>query len=380
MKFWMLALLWLLTACDDFTQAKIAVDCGHFNNQGLQVSVNSLPLSTCPATVPAGATQLRVSARKELADGSYLYAEQEVAVNAMQMQVRLEPHPVLTEEYYYRKATDVYGFMEYQNHYPKGARIRELWIRFAEEFAKVYTYAPNLMMVQIPAGSFMMGCSDGDTECDDNEKPQHRVTLKGFKLSQTEITLAQYYKFAQETQREIIQSIEPDRIKDPISFVTYDDAVAYTTWLSQKLGQSFFLPSEAQWEYAARAGSTTKYSWGNTADCNRASFDGGPQSECSLMLANGEERKRAAVGRYPANAFGLQDMHGSVWEWVQDCLNDSYENAPNDGSPWLTGNCKWRMSRGGAWSSSGRYVRSSIRSVDDPDSSLRNFGFRVASY
>lgn len=380
MKFWLFALLWLLTACDDFTQATIAVDCGHFNNQGLQVSVNSQPLSTCPATVPAGATQLKVSARKELADGSYLYAEQEVTVTAMQVQVRLEPTSVFTEEYYYRKATDVYGFVAYQKHYPNGARLTELKNRFGAALLKIETYAPNLMMVQIPAGSFMMGCSDGDTECEENEKPQHSVTLKGFKLSQTEITLEQYERFAEETQREIIQSIEPDRKKDPISFVTYNDAVAYTTWLSQKLGQTFFLPSEAQWEYAARAGSTTKYSWGNTADCSQASFDGGPQSECSLMLANGEERKRAAVGRYPANAFGLQDMHGSVWEWVQDCRNDSYDQAPTDGSPWLTGNCKWRMSRGGSWKMDRSHMRSSFRAYSDPDRPMVHEGFRVASY
>lgn len=380
MKLWMLSLLCLLSGCDDFTQAKLDIDCGHFNNQGLQVSINSKALGTCPATFPAGATNLLISVRKDVADGSYLYAEQEVAVNAMQMQVRLEPHPVLTEEYYYRKATDVYGFTEYQNHHPKGARIRELWIRFAEEFAKVYTYAPNLMMVQIPAGSFMMGCSDGDTECDDDEKPQHRVTLKSFKLSKTEITLEQYYKFAEETQRELLQARGPEHRTDPVVDVSYQDAVAYTKWLSKKLGQTFFLPSEAQWEYAARAGSTTKYSWGNIADCTQASFDGGAQSACSLVLTNGEERKLGAVGRYPANAFGLQDMHGSVWEWVQDCRNDSYENAPTDGSPWFTGNCKWRMSRGGAWNMDARYVRSSIRAPNDPDSRFEHFGFRVASY
>jgi len=380
MKFWLLALLWLLTACDDFTQATIAVDCGHFNNQGLQVSVNSQPLSTCPATVPAGATQLKVSARKELADGSYLYAEQEVTVTAMQVQVRLEPTSVFTEEYYYRKATDVYGFMAYQKHYPDGARLRDLRIQFSEEFANVYTYAPNLMMVQIPAGSFMMGCSEGDTECEENEKPQHSVTLKGFKLSQTEITLEQYYKFAEETQREIDQPRGSEHRTDPVVNVTYPDAVAYTTWLSKKLGQKFFLPSEAQWEYAARAGSTTRYSWGNTADCSQASFDGGPQSKCSLTLKNGDELNLKAVGRYPANTFGLQDMHGSVWEWVQDCRNDSYDQAPTDGSPWLAGNCKWRMSRGGAWNMDSGYMRSSLRAYGAPNRALYHQGFRVASY
>ncbi len=113
--------------------------------------------------------------------------------------------------------------------------------------------------------------------------------------------------------------------------VSWTDAVAYTEWLSAQLGERYRLPSEAEWEYASRAGSTKKYSWGNEIGRNRANCDG-----CGSQWDN---RMTAPVGSFSPNAWGLHDMHGNVWEWVQDCWNSRYQGAPADGSAWESGDC-----------------------------------------
>ena len=143
----------------------------------------------------------------------------------------------------------------------------------------------------------------------------------------------------------------------PVIYVSWDDIQLFIDWLNARTGGNYRLPTEAEWEYAARAGSTTKYSWGNSIGSNRANClnDG-----CGESLEYDD--RTAPVGSFSANAWGLHDMHGNVWEWVQDCYNDSYVGAPTDGSAWTSGDCGQRVGRGGAWSDTPRGLRSAARS------------------
>ena len=194
-------------------------------------------------------------------------------------------------------------------------------------------------MVAIPGGSFRMGCVSG-LNCRDDEKPVHRVRVASFELSKYEVTFEEYDRFIAATGRRSPKDEGWGRGRRPVINVSWDDAVAYTKWLSEQTGERYRLPSEAEWEYAARAGSTTKYGWGNDIGHNRANCDG-----CGSQWVE----KTAPVGSFNPNAFGLHDMHGNLWEWVQDCWNGSYQGAPADGSAWTSGDCERRVLRGGSW-------------------------------
>ena len=149
----------------------------------------------------------------------------------------------------------------------------------------------------------------------------------------------------------------------PVIHVSWKDAKAYVAWLSRKTGERYRLLSESEWEYAARAGTTTKYHWGNSFDNSRAN--------------NGF--KTITVGGYAANEFGLHDMHGNVWEWIEDCWHDSYAGAPNDGRAWTSGGeCTRRVMRGGSWSSNPGNLRAADRRRYGVDGWNSDIGFRVA--
>ena len=160
------------------------------------------------------------------------------------------------------------------------------------------------------------------------------------------------------------------RGRRPVINVSWEDAVAYTAWLSEATGERYRLPSEAEWEYAARAGSVTKYSWGNEVGHNRAN--------CYRCGSQWDREMTAPVGSFRPNVWGLHDMHGNVWEWVQDCWNGNYQGAPTDGAAWESGDCSQRVLRGGSWDYNPRYLRSANRTNDL--TMYRNFtvGFRVA--
>ena len=167
-------------------------------------------------------------------------------------------------------------------------------------------------MVVIPAGTFRMGCEAG-RECVSREQPVHAVTIgRPFALSKYEVTFEEYDRFTY-----------PNRVNDrgwgrgrrPVINVSWNDAQEYVAWLSSEAGAQYRLPSEAEWEYAARAGTATAYSWGSQVGSNRANCDG-----CGSRWDN---EMTAPVGSFGANAWGLHDMHGNVWEWVQDCWHDS---------------------------------------------------------
>jgi formylglycine-generating enzyme required for sulfatase activity/uncharacterized protein YgiM (DUF1202 family) len=227
-------------------------------------------------------------------------------------------------------------------------------------------------MVVIPAGSFMMGSPASEPNRDEDEGPQHRVTIfKHFGVGKFEITQAEWRS---------VMGTNPSRFKGsrkPVERVSWNDARAFAAKLSAKTGKQYRLLSEAEWEYAARAGTATPFHTGNRITTGQANFDGNYTYNGS---SKGQDRKSTvAVGSFPSNAFGLHDMHGNVWEWVADCWNKTYRGAPADGRAWNTGDCARRVLRGGSWSSKPMYMRAADRSRDTTgERNGYNIGFRIA--
>ena len=236
--------------------------------------------------------------------------------------------------------------------------------------AAVAAVAPE--MVMIPAGSFRMGCVSGQ-DCFSYERPVHNVRIQqAFAVSKYEVTYAQWDACVLGGG---CGGYRPDdegwgRGTRPVMRVSWDDAQEYVGWLSGQTGQSYRLLSESEWEYVARAGTSTAYSWGDAIGNNRANCDG-----CGSRW---DDDRTAPVGSFQANAFGVHDMHGNVREWVEDCWHERYRRAPSDGSAWRSGDCSWRVLRGGSWLGHPRYLRSALR--DRYSTGLRSLydGFRVA--
>ena len=226
-------------------------------------------------------------------------------------------------------------------------------------------------MVAIPAGRFRMGCVSGQ-DCDADEFPVRDVTIpRPFAMSAHEVTFAQWDACMAGGG---CGAYRPDdrgwgRAARPVIDVSWEDAQRYAAWLSSQTGAEYRLPSEAQWEYAARAGTPTAYSWGDDIGEGLANCDG-----CGSAWDND---RTAPAGSFQANRFGLYDMHGNVREWVEDCFNDSYTDAPADGRAWLSGDCSQRMLRGGSWYSDPDGLRSSYRLWDGADTADSDIGFRV---
>ena len=228
-------------------------------------------------------------------------------------------------------------------------------------------------MVVVPAGTFRMGCLQ-DQDCARDELPVREVTIsERFALSKHEVTFENWDACVDGGG---CNGYLPDdegwgRGKRPVIHVNWHDAQAYVAWLSGSTGETYRLPSEADWEYAARAGTETQYDWGDEIGRNRANCrDNG----CADSHAN-----TAPAGSFAANPWGLYDMHGNVYEWVQDCWNgSSYRGAPSDGSAWLDGDCASRMVRGGAWSSGPSSLRAANRTRESAERRQNTVGFRVA--
>ena len=227
-------------------------------------------------------------------------------------------------------------------------------------------------MVVIPAGSFRMGCVSG-LDCSDHEKPVHTVTIpQPFAVSKYEITFEDYDRFLED----YVPLYESDdlgwgRGRRPAIGVEWYDAKQYVAWLSSQTAQQYRLLTEAEWEYAARAGSTTRFSWGN--------YIGRKRANCYGCASGRDIEYTALVGSFSANPLGLHDMHGNVWEWVEDCWNDSYVGAPSDGSAWLRGDCvDKRVLRGGSWYTHVEGIRSAYRRSFPPHFFHFSIGFRVA--
>ncbi|MBN8446988.1 MAG: formylglycine-generating enzyme family protein [Gammaproteobacteria bacterium] len=234
--------------------------------------------------------------------------------------------------------------------------------------------APGIVLVEVPSGQFSMGCNSGDTECLKAENPSHTVNVEAFSISATEITFAQYDLFAVDTDRPLPDDEGWGRENRPVINVFWDDVVAYTEWLSAKTGQHFRLPTEAEWEYAARAGTSSKYNFGDSIDCLKTNYDG---AKCPERRVDDSLKGTMPVGSYGSNAFGLYDTHGNVSEWTLDCWTDDYSNSPNDGTANYSGDCEVRITRGGSWSADAKAVRTTDRSFEIRHATDKTVGFRI---
>lgn len=270
-------------------------------------------------------------------------------------------------------------------------------------------------MVVIPAGSFMMGSPEDEEDRMQNEGPQHRVTFdRGFALARTEVTVGEFAAFVADTGYQTDAEREgASRIYDlntgrmdresginwrhdyagnqadedlPVIHISWNDATAYAEWLAEETGRSYRLPSEAEFEYALRAGSQTPYWWG----------EGSPEEQVENVTGDGDQSPTGArwnvafrrynsgfwgpapVGSLQPNPFGLHDMGGNVMEWTMDCWHDSFVRAPGDGSAWVNPGCERRVIKGGSWSSTPAMSRSAFRISSSPSSTDMRVGFRVA--
>lgn len=228
-------------------------------------------------------------------------------------------------------------------------------------------------MVLIKGGAYTMGCSKTDVQCTQHEKPQHNVQLKDFYLSSTEVTFAEYDHYCQSQNQQCPRDFGWGRDTRPVIDVSWEDAQAYIKWLNQQTGQRYRLPTEAEWEYAARAGSRQAFAWGKHAKGELANGN-----ENKDWPDDGRYEQTAPVGSYPANNWELYDMLGNVWEWCQDKWHNSYQRAPSEGSAWL-GKGSDRVARGGSWLSRAVDLRTSARLRQSPNTRLRNVGFRIAA-
>ncbi len=230
-----------------------------------------------------------------------------------------------------------------------------------------HIYGPE--MVLLPSGEFRMG--DQADIGDDNEKPVHIVHIdKPFAISRFEVTFAQYDAFADATDREQPDDNGWGRGNQPVINVSWRDALAYVNWLKKETGQPYRLPSEAEWEYAARAGTLTPYWWGEEMQPNMA--------VCASCGSQWDGKQPAPVGSFKANPWGLHDMTGNVDEWVADCYEDDYKRAPIDGSAYTTRPCVDKVMRGGSWFDIERLIRPASRYRHPIDARRNTWGFRVA--
>ena len=263
------------------------------------------------------------------------------------------------------------------------------------------------VLVTVPAGRFRMGSGAGDAESYRNERPAHTVDVARFALGRFEVTRAEYAVFVEATSRVVDEGClgydprdrrripaagaswsVPGFAQDddhPVVCVSWDDAQAYVRWHSETTGREYRLPSESEWEYAARAGATSPWPWGNdrTEQCRHANgvdrtarqrFPDWRAAACSDGVV-----ATAPVGSFAANRFGLHDMAGNAWEWVADCWHPDYAGAPGDGSAWRQGgDCSQRVLRGGSWADEPAFLRSAGRGRDGTDLRESGVGFRVA--
>jgi formylglycine-generating enzyme required for sulfatase activity len=252
-------------------------------------------------------------------------------------------------------------------------------------------------MVKLPSGAFLMGAGSGDAKGFIEEGPQHRVEVKALSVSMFDVTRGEWKSFVEATSRPISTGCGysglpkeerskaswqylgfPQEDRHPVVCVTFQDALDYAIWLTKKTGHRYRLLSEAEWEYAARAGTETPYPWGTTASHEFANYGGDDHPGPGLAQGRDEWVGTSPVGSFPPNAFGLYDMNGNVMQWVQDCFSNDYTGLPGNGTAFLvdrpisgmtgalaamngTNACSYRMLRGGDWGDPPSMIRSAFR-------------------
>ncbi|MFM6727373.1 MAG: formylglycine-generating enzyme family protein [Dolichospermum sp.] len=234
-----------------------------------------------------------------------------------------------------------------------------------------------LKTIAVPAGIFLMGSPKNEEGNRNEERPQHEVTIKPFLMSEYPITQAQWRAVAALEKVNIDLEADPSCFKGdnrPVECVSWSHAQEFCARLSRMANKAYRLPTEAQWEYACRAGTTTPFYFGETITTELANYDG--------YYTYGDGLKRVGrqqttdVGTFPPNAFGLHDMHGNVWEWCQDTWHENYVNAPEDGSDWTSQGSR-KVLRGGSWYDIPRNCRSASRNWDIAGLGSNGNGFRV---
>jgi formylglycine-generating enzyme len=271
-------------------------------------------------------------------------------------------------------------------------------------------------LVVVPAGQFTMGSPDSEPGRDADEGPQHQVNVRAFAIGRTHVTRAQFQQFVGATGysagndctywtgRQLPNGRADVRRdgswrnpsyaqtdNDPVVCVNMADVEAYLRWVSQRAGHVYRLPSEAEWEYAARAETSTARWWGdgqngacasaNVTDevfAEQFSYSLAARNARNMFLCRDGYARTSPVGSFRPNRFGLSDMLGNAWQWVADCYHGSYAGAPADGAAWMTGDCEARMLRGGSWLNPPRAVRSAFRFTAQPGERYDDVGFRVA--
>jgi len=265
-------------------------------------------------------------------------------------------------------------------------------------------------MVVIPTGHFTMGSPSSEAQRRDTEGPWYEVHVAKFAMSNRMITVDEFRRFVDSTghrtdaeratgQETGCQTLEarthlpgdawmrregrswrnPGMAQDddhPVLCISWNDAQQYVRWMSTLTGENYRLPTESEWEYAARAGSATRFNTGRCIETTDANFRGkNPARGCS----SGQFRKiTTSVQSFSPNAWGLHDMHGNAFEWTQDCWNEKYIGAPANGSAWMKGDCSRAVLRGGSWYSNGEFLRSAARTSSLRDFPSSQIGFRIA--
>ena len=228
----------------------------------------------------------------------------------------------------------------------------------------------KLEMIAIPGGTFWMGSPANEAERDDHESPQHHVTVPSFFMGKYPLTQAQYQAIMGHNPSYFIGN------NRPVETVSWDHAVTFCRKLSQRTGKNYRLPSEAEWEYACRAGTKTPFSFGDNITTDLVNYNGNYPYKSA---PKGKYRQQTTdVGTFPPNTFGLYDMHGNVWEWCEDDWHENYINAPINGSAWKNrSGSNIKLLRGGSWYYFARYCRSALRLKDSRGLCYRLYGFRV---
>ena len=229
-------------------------------------------------------------------------------------------------------------------------------------------------MKVVPDGAFTMGSFD--FKVGPAEIPEHEVTIvQPFAVGQFELTFDEWDACVADGG---CNGYKPDdegwgRGRRPVINVSWDDAKAYVAWLAKLTGKPYRLLSEAEYEYATRAGTKTYYPWGDDIE-----LDGKAMANCATCGSKWDNTQTAPVGSFPANRFSLYDTVGNVWEWTEDCIHYTYVNAPADGSAWTDGDCSLRVTRGGHWGAAPEYLGSAVRSRSTTGDRDGDIGFRIA--
>ena len=301
------------------------------------------------------------------------------------------------------KAHTIDAYKNYLTLYPDGTYAKMARYNLAEltVVGRAFSDCTDCpTMVVIPAGSFVMGSDNGKPR----EKPRYRVTIsQPFAVGKYEVTFKEFERFVLDTNRDMgVKDGFFDLVTDPCSSrqlsvkkiswrkpgfehkdmspavcVNWNDAVAYVEWLSKQTGEPYRLLSESEWEYAVRAGSGTDFYFGDCISVNQANYNSfhSPEFSCD----QGSRGKTTKVGSFPPNDFGLHDMHGNAFEWVEDCWHENYKGAPKDGRAWTwDGDCSARVIRGGSWFNSATWLRSASRAGAKMEKRYTHYGLRVA--